>query len=183
MQADTIIKALDDLTHTLKGRKNVKDDAQIKALEKIDKLLNNILRRITTEKETQVTFDETAAPPRETNVRSTIPATKPKTAVQPSITKVIMDKPFSIQMPTPRVQVNTNTKIATTPSTPRVHTKPEENILSKQMKLRHRICEATINQARLPHHHMQLHQQEQHKLVQLIRDEETGEYLNYWQLI
>jgi hypothetical protein len=72
MQVDTIVKALDDLTHTLKGRKNVKSDAHIEALEKIDKLLNNILRRITTEKEKQVTFDETTAPPQETNVRTTI---------------------------------------------------------------------------------------------------------------
>ncbi len=32
---DTIVKALDDLTHALKGRKNVEGDAQIEALEKI----------------------------------------------------------------------------------------------------------------------------------------------------
>ncbi len=52
------------------------------------------------------------------------------------------------------------------------------------MKLHHRIREEATNQVRLPHHHnMQLCQQEQHKHVQLIRDEETGEYLNYWQLI
>jgi hypothetical protein len=87
-------------------------------------------------------------------------------------------------MPTPRVQVNTNTEIATTPSTPRVHTKPKENILPKQMKLRHKIHEATTNRARLPHrHNMHLHQQEQCKRVQLIRDEETRQYVNYWQLI
>jgi hypothetical protein len=113
-----------------------------------------------------------------------IPATKPKTTVQPSITKAIVDKPIPIQTPTPRVQGNTNTEIATTPSTTRVHTKPKENILPEQMKLHHRICKATTNQVRLPHRHiMQLHQQEQHKCVQLIRDEDTGEYLNYWQLI
>ncbi len=95
-----------------------------------------------------------------------------------------MDKPIPIQTPTPRVQVNTNTEIATTPSTPRVHTKPKENIFPKQMKLHHRIHEATTNQARLPHcHNMQLRQQEQRKCVQLICDEETGEYLNYRQLI
>jgi hypothetical protein len=40
--ADTIVKALDDLTNALKGRKNVKAEAQIEALEKIDELLNNI---------------------------------------------------------------------------------------------------------------------------------------------
>jgi hypothetical protein len=34
MQADIIVKALDNLTHAQKGRKNVKGDAQIEALEK-----------------------------------------------------------------------------------------------------------------------------------------------------
>ncbi len=79
MQVVTIAKALDDLTHALKGRKNVKGDAQIKALEKINELLNNISRRIKTKKEKQVTFDETTAPPQETNVRTMIPGTKQKT--------------------------------------------------------------------------------------------------------
>ncbi len=32
--ADIIVKAIDDLTHALKGRKNVKGNAQIEALEK-----------------------------------------------------------------------------------------------------------------------------------------------------
>ncbi len=50
-QADIIVKAIDDLTHALKGRKNVKGDAQIEALEKIDELLNNIPKRISTVKE------------------------------------------------------------------------------------------------------------------------------------
>ncbi len=162
----------------------MKGNAQIKVLVKIDELLNNILRRITTEKEKHVTFDETTAPPQETNVRTMIPATKPKTTVLPSITKAIVDKPIPIQTPTPRVQVDTNTEITTTPSTPRVHTKPKENILPKQMKLCHRIHKATTNQVRLPHrHNIQLHQQEQCERVQLIRDEKMGEYLNYWQLI
>ena len=57
----------------------MKGDAQIEALEKIYGLLNNIPRRITTEKEKQVTFDETTAPPQETNVRTMIPGTKQKT--------------------------------------------------------------------------------------------------------
>ena len=50
MQADIILKAIDDLTHALKGRKNVKGDAQIEALEKIDELLNNIPKKISTVK-------------------------------------------------------------------------------------------------------------------------------------
>ncbi len=35
-QVDIIVKAIDDLTHALKGRKNAKGDAQIEALEKVD---------------------------------------------------------------------------------------------------------------------------------------------------
>ncbi len=51
------------------------------------------------------------------------------------------------------------------------------------MKLHHRLREAATNQARLPHwYNMQLCQQEQRKCVQLMCNEETGEYLNYWQL-
>ncbi len=143
MQVVMILKALNDLTHALKGRKNVKGDAQIEALEKTNKLLNNIPRRITAEKEKLVTFDETTAPLQETNVRTRIPATKPKTTVQPSITK----------------QSWTNQS--------------------------HYICQLQgCSQARVPNrHNMQLRQQEQHECVQLIRDEERGEYLSYWQLI
>jgi hypothetical protein len=63
MPVDTIVKALNDLPHALMGRKNVESDAQIGALEKIDKLLNNIPRKITTEKEKHVTFNENTAPP------------------------------------------------------------------------------------------------------------------------
>ena len=40
--ADTIVKALNDLTHALKGRRNVRGATEIEALEKIDELLNNI---------------------------------------------------------------------------------------------------------------------------------------------
>ncbi len=178
-QADIILKALDDLTHALKGRKKVKGDAQIEALEKIDKLLNNIQKKISTAKEKHVTSDEDTEPPRKSNVRTTMPATKPKPTAQPLKETAIMDKPIPVQTPTPRVQKNTNIKIATIlPSTPRVHSKSKEDILPKQMILRHRIQEANL--ARLPHrHNMQLHQQEQHERVQLIQDDKTGKYLSF----
>ncbi len=74
-------------------------------------------------------------------------------------------------MPISRVQKNTNIEIAAiSPLTPRVHSKSKEDVLPKQMNLRHRIQEAT--QARLPHpHNMQLHQQEQRERVQLVWDD------------
>jgi hypothetical protein len=67
LPADTIVKALDDLTHALKGKKNVKDKAQIETLEKINELLNNVQKKIAINREKSVTFDETTAPPKETN--------------------------------------------------------------------------------------------------------------------
>ncbi len=102
---------------------------------------------------------------------------------RPAKEAAIMDKPIPVQMPIPRVQKNTNIKITTiSPLTSKVHSKSKEDISPKQMNLRHRIQEAT--RARLPHHHnMQLRQQEQRERVQLIRDNKTGEYLNYRQLI
>ncbi len=62
MQADIIVKALDDLTHALNGRKNVKRDAQIEALKKIDQLLNNIPMKISTVKEKHITPNENTQP-------------------------------------------------------------------------------------------------------------------------
>ncbi len=159
MQVDTIVKALNDLTHALKGRKNVKGNAQIKALEKIDKLLNNIPKKGGTRKEQHVVFNEHTAPPRETNAT-------PRTFLQKSITKATINKSITNQTPTPRV-----------------HSKPKENTLPEQMKLHHRLQEAATNRVRLPHrYNMQLHQQEQLERIQLIHNDKTREYLNYWQL-
>jgi hypothetical protein len=105
MQADIIVKAIDDLTHALKGRKNVKGDAQIEALEKTDELLNNIPKKISTVKEKHVTPNENTQP-----------------TAQPAKEVAIMDKPIPVQMPITRVQKNTNIKIAAiSPLTPRVH--------------------------------------------------------------
>ncbi len=44
--ADIIVKALDDLTQALKGRRNVSCAVEIEALEKIDELLNNIPKQV-----------------------------------------------------------------------------------------------------------------------------------------
>jgi hypothetical protein len=87
-------------------------------------------------------------------------------------------------MPTPRVQTQINKQQMMIPQTPRVHSKPKDNTLPEQTKLRYRLREKATNQARLPHrHNMQLHQQEQREHVQLIRNDETGEYLSYQQMI
>ncbi len=61
---NTIIKALRDLTQALKGSRNLKGIEQVKALTKIDELLNNIptTNKTPTRK---VTFDEATKPPQE----------------------------------------------------------------------------------------------------------------------
>jgi hypothetical protein len=128
MQADTIVKALNDLTHALKGRKNMKGDTQIEELEQINKLLNNIPNKVVTRKEQHVTFDENTAPPRETNATPRTLTTTQLTTTRKSITKATIDKSITNQMPTPRV-----------------HSKPKENTLPKQMKLHHRLQEAVTN--------------------------------------
>ncbi len=69
--------------------------------------------------------------------------------------------------------------------TPRVRSKVKKTPLTtQQQKLRTTVQEKVNSRARLPHRtHMQLRQQEQRELVQLIRDDDTGEYLNYKQLM
>ncbi len=112
----------------------MKGNAQIEALEKIDKLLNNIPKKISAVKEKHVTPNENTQP-----------------TAQLAKEVAIMDKPIPVQTPIPRVQKNTNIKIAAiSPLTSRVHSKSKEDISPKQMNLCHRIQEAT--QARLPHH-------------------------------
>ena len=98
--ADTIVKALDDLTNALKGRRNVKGEAQIEALEKIDELLNNIPKHMEPERrqeqQKQVTFDEATAPSKENRVpmkRQTAPV---RTTRRPTIEdkEALIDKPI-----------------------------------------------------------------------------------------
>ncbi len=87
-QADVISKALSDPTQALKGKSNHKGLEQIKALKKLDNILNNVpetapaqSKRATPEQR-QVTFDKTTKPPRETELRDTTPSPRViKTAI------------------------------------------------------------------------------------------------------
>jgi hypothetical protein len=67
------------------------------SIRKIDELLNNIPKKISTVKEKHVTPNE--------NTQLTAQLTKEAS---------IVDKPIPVQMPIPRVQKNTNIEIATT---------------------------------------------------------------------
>jgi len=187
--ADTIVKALDDLMHTLKGRRNVKGEAQMDALEKINKLLNNIPKHLEPkrhqEQQRQVIFDDETAPPKESRVPTTRPTTPARTTSRPSIEKATIDKTIQPTAPNPRVHddtrtVPTATTTKTTTPTPRVlrKSKPTPPTIV-QSTIREKIRENATSRARLTHQtHMQLRQQEQCKRVQLIRGNDTGEYLN-----
>jgi hypothetical protein len=205
--ADTIVKALDDLTHALKGRRNVQGTSEIETLERIDELLNNIPQKLERNRrqerqKKQVTFDESTAPPKENRIPTARQLTPARTTSRPSIEKAIIDKPIQPIAPTPRVQDQMSTvptprvqnqmstvPIATTtkmtPPTPRVLRKSKQAPpTSIHSKIREKIREKETNRSRIQHRtHMQLRQQEQRERVQLIRDEDTGEYLKYRQLI
>jgi hypothetical protein len=158
---DTIVKALDDLTHALKGRRNVKGKAQIEALEKIDELLNNLLKQLEPERQQErqrkVTFDNGTAPPKESRVPTTRPTAPARNTSRPSIKKATIDKPIQPIASTPRVHeetkpVPTNTSPQKTLPAPRVMRKSRQIPPTiAQSKIREKIRDKTANRARLPH--------------------------------
>ncbi len=92
-QADTIVKAIDDLKRALKRSRNMKGMAQIDALEKIDEILNII--QTTKEIENQrVAFDEETAPPQEIVLLPTATVPISKSTAPPLIQRAIIDKPI-----------------------------------------------------------------------------------------
>jgi hypothetical protein len=188
---DTIVKAMTDLTEALRERQNTKGAIEYKALQKLDELMNKILipqtartQPITTRR---VTFDPTAKPVAETQQTPRACIETPTPRVQET-------------MPPPRVKEGTPTlRVQPTPPTITAATidKPLQQIAGKtakriptpaQMKLRGKISDARNSRSRLTlRTHMQLRphgQQQWHgKRIQLVRDKETGEYLNYRQLM
>ncbi len=107
---DTIVKASNDLTNALKQKRNNKGIIEYEALQRIDKILNNILgteQQVPPMTSKQGTFDKIAKPPRKipspnelTNnqhptprVPSEISTPRVKPPLQ-TITKAIVDKPI-----------------------------------------------------------------------------------------
>ena len=158
---DTIIKALDDLMHALKRRRNVKGETQMEALEKIDELLYNIPKQLEPERQQerqkQVTFDNRTAPPKENRApmeRSTAPS---RTTSRPLIEKATIDKLIQPTAPNPRVHkemipIPTAMTTKTTTPTPRVVRKstPTPSTI-KQSKVREKTRDKATRRARLPH--------------------------------
>jgi hypothetical protein len=103
--ADTIIKALGDLTQALKGRRNMKGIEQIEALTKINKLLNNIptTNKTPTRK---VTFDEATKPPQEVQTAKRVNDISKSVKKCTAINTAIIDKPLTINTPPPRVETS-----------------------------------------------------------------------------
>ncbi len=173
---DTIVKALNDLTHALKERRNTKGTLEIEALQKIDELLNKIPSPTipdeatppTTEK--RVTFDQTFKPPKKMQPTPRVSNNKPTPRVftpLATITNATIDKPIQTNTPNPKANIETWKE----PS-------------FEQTKLHQKIRDVRNHRARITQQtHMQLRQQKQCKQIQLIRDNDTGEYLNYRQLI
>jgi hypothetical protein len=156
-QVDIIVKAIDDLTHARKERKNLKRIAQTEALERIDEILNNHSKAT----ETNLTIRATS---------STL-----QNRLQQSLTDAIIDRPTTMT-PTPRMQATNKTPIVNTkPPTPRVQAKSTKELSPQRIKLCSHIHKATANRARLlQHYNGQLHQEEQRERVQLIHDQNAG---------
>jgi hypothetical protein len=124
---DTIVKGINDLTHALKGRKNLKRIAQIEALEKNDEILNNLSKATETNSTTRTIY-------------STL-----QNILQQSSTETIIDRSTTTTS-TPRVQATNKTPIVNTePPTPRLQTKSTNELPPQRIKLRSHVCQAITN--------------------------------------
>ena len=199
---DTIVRALTDLTEALRERRNTKGEIEYEALQKFDELLNNIPLPQTpstqpTPTPRRVTFDVTATPEVEMPPipRVRIETQTPRVHIETPIPRVQEPREQEI-IPPPRVQtVSPNLRVQSSPPTITAATidKPIRKTVMRiptpaQTKLRNKIGEARNLRSRLGMRtHMQLRQHENQQRhserIQLIRDDETGEYLNYRQLM
>jgi hypothetical protein len=181
---DTIIKAHGYLTQALKGRRNLKGIEQIKALTKIDKLLNNIptTNKTPTRK---VTFDEATKPPQEVQTAPRVNNKSKSVKERTAINIAIIDKPLTINTPPPRVETTTDKTSILNMLPPRVvessKTDREKIMLNpNKIKLRQHISNSANNRARIHHcHQMALRNNNQREHAQLVRDTDTGNYLKY----
>ncbi len=117
-QADMISKALNDLTQALKGKSNQQGIEQMKALQKLDAILNNEPEQVPTTMATgptqqRITFNKAANAPAETE--PTKPTITPRVIKQPQQTrtepihKATINKSIP-KTPTPRVLSKKSTK-------------------------------------------------------------------------
>jgi hypothetical protein len=152
--ADKIVKAINDLTCALKGKRNVDGLAQIEALQKLKELLTKspIQEEEPTppEPEPRATFEPTAKPP----------APPPRVEItEPERPRIQMNKK---QMSVNNTTIEKQIQKASNKCTLRV---PLARVLARNQRM-------TINSQRILR-----------ERAQLIHDKETGKYLNYRQLL
>jgi hypothetical protein len=182
---DTIVKCLNDLTQALRERRNTKGAIEYDALQKLDELLNKIpvatfpVTTTTNEPTRTVTFSETTKPPAEdqSNSNSQVVIPAPRVRESTPVPRV------HIEIAPPRVQNAPTTMAKATIDKP-IPTNIRKEPTATQMNLRNKIKEARDTRSRLAlRTHMALRPQIQRERIQLVRDEETGEYLKYRQLL
>ncbi len=186
--ADTIIKALGDLTQALKRRRNMKGIEQVEALTKINKLLNNIptTNKTPTRK---VTFDEATKPPQEVQTAPRVNDISKSVKEHTAINTAIIDKPLTFNTPPPRVETSIDkTSILNMPPPKVVESSKadREKIMlnPKRIKLQQHISNSTNNRARIHHcHQMALCNNIKREHAQFVHDTDTGNYLNNRQLM
>ncbi len=149
---------------------------EIEALQKIDELLNKIPSPTVPDEATppmtekRVTFDQTSKPPKETQPTPRVSNDKPTPRVTTplaTITNATIDKPIQTNTPNPKTNIETR-----------------KELLFEQTKLSQKIRDARNQRAQITQQtHIQLRQQEQREQIQLVCDDDTGEYLNFRQLI
>ena len=135
---------------------------EMDALQRINEVLNNIpTKATTTERHRRVTFESTAKPPQET---------------QPAAPRVAND------MPNPRVIETTPTpRVANETPTPR---KKAAEHTPERARLKDYLGSASNSRARIPQRsRMNTSRHNPTERIQLVFDPDTGEYLNYRQLM
>ncbi len=105
---DTIVKALNDLTHGLKARQNKKGNKEMEALQRLGEILNKIPTTSTPAptQSRRVMFEATTKPPQEH------PPTAPRVTNETPTPRVVNETPIprvAIVTPTPRVTDTTLT--------------------------------------------------------------------------
>ncbi len=182
---------MNDLTEALREQRNTKGAIEYEALQKFNKLMNKIpIPQPTPMQPTtirRVTFDPTAKPAPETPPTPRVSIETPAPRVQ-EVTPIARVQEAT---PTLRVQPTTPTITAATIDKPLQQNarKTTKKIPTPtQTKLRDKINDARYLRSRLAMRtYIQLRPQDQQQwrdeCIQLVRDEETGEYLNYRQLM
>jgi hypothetical protein len=143
----------------IKGKKQHKGLEQIKALKKLHNILNNTLVTAPTPRENpaleprQVTFDQAAKPPQESEPNETAPSPRVNNSTERTTTALIttatIDKPIT-NMPTPRVHKTRSTTTYSMPTS-------DKNRLAR-IEMRNRIREhlKAKTMARIPQRNMYL---------------------------